>query len=237
MPPSLLITRPSPDDVEFARDARHVLGADVPVVRAPLIEIEPLAIPDPGDAQSLILTSKHALFAAPLGLPLWVVGPKLGALARAAGHDLRHVAPDAAHLLEHFEHAPPPAPALHLHGDHMACDVAAALRTKGHAALDHAVYHQHQRPLTSEARTLLEGEAAVILPLFSPRTCHIFFQDAAARAPLVVLALSNAVAARVPRGAARAVIVADRPDAEAMLMALPAAWEIAKRVEGENSPQ
>ena len=77
----------------------------------------------------------------------------------------------------------------------------------------------------------------MILPLFSPRTCHIFFQDAAARAPLVVLALSNAVAARVPRGAARAVIVADRPDAEAMLMALPAAWEIAKRVEGENSPQ
>lgn len=237
MPPSLLITRPAPDDAEFAQAAQQTLGQPATMVRSPLIEIEPLDAPDPGDAQSLILTSKHALFAAPKGLPLWVVGPKLGALAREAGHDLRHVAPDAAHLVSHFKTTPPPAPALHLHGDHMACDVASVLRGMGHAALDHAVYFQHQRPLTAEAQRLLEGETAVILPLFSPRTCHIFFQNAAVRAPLVVLALSNAVAARVPRGAARAVIVADRPDAEAMLMALPGAWEIAKRVEGENSPQ
>ncbi|MEI4197530.1 uroporphyrinogen-III synthase [Roseovarius sp. E0-M6] len=237
MPPTLLITRPDPDGARFADAARTALGFDPRVVLSPLLRIERRRVPDPGDAATLLLTSQHALFAAPRDMPTYVVGPRLASLARDAGLSVRMTAPDATTLLQMLRDDPPQPPLLHLRGEHVAVSISNALSKAGLPTREAVVYTQHAQPLTPEARACLSGENPVVIPLFSPRSGCILFENAPFTAPLVILALSDAVAATVPDAYAGNVLVAPRPDAKALLEELPAAWNVARRVEGNMSPQ
>ncbi|QYX57388.1 uroporphyrinogen-III synthase [Roseovarius sp. SCSIO 43702] len=236
MSPTLLITRPEEDALRFADQARGVLGCAAPVVISPLLAIEPCAAPDPGDAATLILTSRHALHAAPPGMSAVVVGPRLADLAREAGLEVRLMAPDAATLLPRLLADPPPGPLLHLRGEHVAAHVARHLAEAGIPCAEAVVYTQPAQPLTAEARALLARSGPVVVPLFSPRTGRLFFAQGPHATPLVVVALSDAVAATCPETQNATMIVAARPDAAALLAELPRAWDVAKRVEGDMPP-
>jgi uroporphyrinogen-III synthase len=126
---------------------------------------------------------------------------------------------------------------LHLRGTHAAADIVGALRTTGIEACEAVLYAQRALPLSDAARACLAGAAPVIAPVFSPRSAALLMAETPTRAPLVILAISAAAAARVPDGAAAACIVAERPDMEGMLRAWPQTLDAANRLEGTKHAQ
>jgi len=239
MPPSLLITRPAPGDAEFADVARTRLGCCVPVVLSPVLRIEGTGQPvDLQGVAALIISSRHTIrFIPACGLPLWVVGRKVAEAAQKAGLVVVHVARDSAALLAGMKAMQPSGPFLHLRGEHVAGDIANNLGRSGIVCTEQVVYRQEAELLTTEARALLDGEQPVVLPLFSPRSCTILYDQGPFRAPVVVLAISKTVVQVLPDAAAAVVLVAERPDGAAMAEALPAAVEAAKRLEGQMGAQ
>lgn len=69
------------------------------------------------------------------------------------------------------------------------------------------VYDQLSQPLSDAARQALAGMAPVILPLFSPRSARILSEQVTqARAPLWLVPISPAAAARWQAGQARMLV-------------------------------
>ncbi len=214
----ILLTRPRAQSETLAETLRAAGAGRILI--APLIEIVPGdRLPDvPGGA---LLTSANAARAWTTlngrpGLPAWVVGPGTASAARAAGFDVRGVAPDATALASLV---PPDAPPLvHLRGTVQRGDLAGALRARGISAIDAVLYDQEARSLTPAARALLE-EGPVLVPLYSPRTAARLRTEcpAALTGHLRVVALSDAVAAESP---VPPLAVAATPDGPAMLRAI-----------------
>jgi uroporphyrinogen-III synthase len=70
-----------------------------------------------------------------------------------------------------------------------------------------------------------------VAPVFSPRKGLIFAKDWTGAAPLFVAAMSDAVAEAMKPLSPRLMIVADRPEAEAMAQAVLGLWKAALRLE------
>ena len=243
MPPSVLITRPAPFGAEFAAILRDEPGGDLPVVLSPALLIEAAGpLPDLAPYRRLIFTSRHGVrrfteLSDRRDIPCIAVGDATAGEARRAGLDAVSARGDAGALVARIIATGVPGPMLHLRGRHGAGDVAGALRAAGVSADEAVIYAQHTAPLGAEARALLRGAAPVIAPLFSPRSADALFTSTEIRAPVVVLALSAAVASRVPSSASAEVIVAASPDTEAMLRAWPDAVSAANRLEGTKRAQ
>jgi uroporphyrinogen-III synthase len=243
MPPRLLITRPEPAASRFAAGLRAGLpGAEVLV--SPLMRITyGGTLPALGPGEGLIFTSRHGVegfcrLSPRRDLCTCVVGCATAAEARQSGFDVRMVAQDAAALLSRLAADGISGPVLHPRGAHVAADIAGTLRQAGVRARDVVVYDQTALPLTGAAREMLDGDAPVILPLMSPRSATLFFDAAGIpRAPLFVAAMSRNVAARIPGGAARHVMVAQTPDAASLRSVLHDLAKLAKRVESHKGAQ
>ena len=227
----ILLTRPRAQSEALA-DTLRAAGAG-PVLIAPLIEIAwGGRLPEvPGGA---VLTSGNAVRAwralgGGSGLPAWVVGYGTAAAARAAGFDVRGVAPDAAALAATVPANAPPL--VHLRGAVQRGDLAGALRSRGVVASDAVIYRQEARPLTTPALKMLAA-GPTLVPLFSPRTAALFRSACPddCLPHLRVVALSAAVAAESPVPPLR---VADTPDGPAMLRAILANLQ-ASAVEGRG---
>ncbi len=237
MPLRLLITRPEPAATRFATELRAEFpGAEVLV--SPLMRIAyggtlPALVP----GEVLIFTSRHGVegfcrLSSRRDLPACVVGEATAAEARQHGFAVIAVAEDAEGLIGRLATEEMAGPFLHARGAHVAADIVGALRQAGHAAREAVVYDQQALPLSDAARTMLEGDAPVILPLMSPRSAVLFFDAAGTpRAPLFVAAISRNVAARIPEGKAAHVSVATTPDACALRIVLNNLVKHAKRVE------
>ena len=239
--PALLLVRPRPQSERFARAARARLGADLAIVIAPLMELRPLALTvDARKFAGLIFTSENgvAAFAGQCALrarPVWCVGSRTAAAARAAGfRNLRSAAAtggDAEALIARILKDAPKGPLLHLRGTHARVDIAARLSAQGLPCEAAVVYDQISQPLGAEALRLLEAPAPVLLPLFSPRSARLMAEAInghAVRAALHIVAISPAAAAPwydsgrdagagLPAMRAEAMHVAPRPDARAVL--------------------
>lgn len=243
MPPTILITRPEPGAQTFLSALRALPGGDLPVVLSPVLGIEPQGdLPDLDGVRWLIFTSQHGVFCyAALtdrrDIPVYAVGDATADAARAAGMRAISCAGDARDLLARITADGAAGPMLHLRGAHAAADVAGALRAAGITAQDAVLYAQHSIALNDAARAYLKGTAPVIAPVFSPRSAALLLKDTQPRAPLVILAISDAAAARVSPGAVSACIVADRPDAAGMLRAWPETLAAAYRLEGTKRAQ
>lgn len=174
----LLLTRPFDSARDFAEAARDA-GWRGGIVIAPLMAIvpRPLATDLLDGVGTVILTSQHAIAAlaqAPRDLTLWCVGPRTIQAARAAGfRHLHQGAGDGAALLAALLAAPPAQPILHLHGAHLALDIAARLRDAGLQAESAVVYTQDAIPLTADGHTCLADPGAVVVPVFSPRSARL----------------------------------------------------------------
>jgi len=207
--PCLLLTRPEERSRHFAAAC-----ADLPlrIVIAPLQRIVPVPH-DPAPleaAETLVLTSVEAVpFAGPgRGRLAFCVGPATAAAARAAGFAVAVSATGEAEGLA----AIIDRPALHPHGRHLARD----LGVEGVV-----VYDQVAQPLPPAGRAVLEGDAPVVLPLFSPRSARLAAEAAReARAPLHPIAISANAADAWAQTRAEVPLVAETPDAEGILAAL-----------------
>ena len=237
--PSILITRPTPVDAQFADRLRVRLGCGVRIVLSPVMRIEATGpAVDTGAAGALIVTSRNALeFVPKTDLPVWVVGPQLAAAAREAGLNVVHEAPEGAALLDVIRAEGRDTAYLHIRGRDVAVDICGALNAAGFTCEETIVYRQEPEPLNRDARCALDGEEAAIIPLFSARSAQMLFEQGPFTAPLVIVAISKAVADTVPKAHADGMKFAARPDAEAMVDAIAEALEHAKPLEGQNRAQ
>lgn len=212
--PVLLLTRPEPASRRFAADCA---GLGLRIVIAPLQRIVPL----PHDAAALA-RAEGLVFTSPAAVPSGgpgrgrlaiCVGPGTAAAAEAAGFAVQ-VSPtgEAGGMLPLI--AAHPGRLLHPHGRHLA----RALPVPGMV-----VYDQVAVPLDAEAGAVLGGSAAVILPLFSPRSARLAADAVAgASAQLLPVAISAAAAAAWAETRPEQSRLALRPEAAAMLAAVAA---------------
>ena len=183
----VLITRPEPDAGELKSEL-EVLGHTVSV--EPMLRIE--LLPIPGDAfagaQAILATSRNAVRALAasaalspaLELPIFTVGAGTAELARASG--FRHViagagaARDLVALVE-AEADRAKGPLVHVAGEHLAFDLAAAIAGRGYEVRNLTAYRAvAARALTGQtAQRIASGGVDAVL-LMSPRTAAIFAQ-------------------------------------------------------------
>lgn len=207
--PILLMTRPGDDSERTA--AR--IGADVIV--APILQIVPVDHDGAALAQApgLVFTSAHAVASAGpgRGRPAICVGERTGQVARDAGFAVIQGGGTADSLVPLI--AASPVPLVHPHGRHLAQRLAVP---------GIVVYDQRPQPLTARARAALMGARPVVVPVYSPRSARLLAGMAAgARAPLWLVAISDAAAAAWTAPAARRA-VADQPSGRAMDAAIRA---------------
>lgn len=223
MPP-VLLTRPAPQSARFAAALRDRFGEGLRIVISPLMTAQFLAPPLPMDGlRGLVFTSEtgvagFARLTDRRDLPAHCVGRATAEAAREAGLDVATVAGgDAATLAAALAGAE--GPLLWPRGEDAAIDLVAALAPV--AVRPVIVYRQAPHPATTEARALVATGSLFVLPLFSPRSARLF---AAAlpdrRAPVLVAAMSEAVAAVARELHPARIVVAERPDAAAMVDAL-----------------
>jgi uroporphyrinogen-III synthase len=226
---SFLLTRPAAASERFAAALRESFGKDARVLIAPLMEPEFLnpALP-PGKFDALILTSETGAEAARrlsadtgnLPIHAFCVGDRTAQAATAAGFRTQTAKGDAKALVRLIQSTGCRGRFLHLRGRDSVGDIVQNLDSIDILACEAIVYDQKPRPLTPEAAALLAGTLPVVLPLFSPRSADLIVQTGPVRAPLWVAALSPVVAEHARPLLPARMVIADRPDALALLRAL-----------------
>lgn len=220
-PPILVMTRPTAEARRFVADCEKALGGRITVVFAPVMDIRPVAATvDAACYAGFILTSANGAQNAPelAGKPVYCVGEKTAAAARARGARIALVAKDADDLVARTIAAPPPAPLLHLRGEHARGQVAERLTRAGIRTEEAIVYAQAEVSLTAEAKAAIMGDEPVVLPIFSPRSAHL--AGAAVDRPgkaLHVIVISQAVAQAWAAETGGLAEVCDAPTGEEML--------------------
>ena len=222
--PVLLMTRPRAASERFVAELDRAGGRFRPVV-SPLFEIVQTETALPLDGvKGLIFSSVHGVAAwkargLKLQIPCYTVGQATAQAAQAAGLRPAIVQPTAASLVKELLGAGIEGPLLHLHGTHTRGDIARRLTFDGLYTLAVAVYDQPELALNETARAALVGDVPVVAPVFSPRTASLLAQERA-KAPLLVAAMSEAVALALPPLHIVFLKVADRPDSGAMVTAV-----------------
>ncbi|MDF0602351.1 uroporphyrinogen-III synthase [Psychromarinibacter sp. C21-152] len=223
---ALLLTRPQAQSQRFAAQAKARIGA-IPVLISPVLRIVPQApaVPLEGVA-GVVLTSENgaralAEAADVAGLPAWCVGDRTAEAARLAGMQAVSAAGSADDLVALIRAEAPAGKLLFAHGAETRGRVAERLAEAGFDLASVVVYDQAPQPLSAEARALLASDRPVIVPLFSPRSAALLAAQARdAAAPLILVALSEAVAVAWTGAPPARLVVAERPDAAAILDAI-----------------
>ena len=223
-PAQLLLTRPRVQGVRFARQLRAQLRHPFKITYAPLLSpiiLHPV-LPELRFC-AVVFTSETAVAAAACMLALpkhaFCVGDQTARAARRAGFATSSAAGDAEALVRFVVAANPSGRLLHLHGAETRGDVAAKLTEAGIVTHSLTVYRQEPCSLSRRAKLLLQGDAPVIVPLFSPRTAAIFVSqlEPTMRAPLYMVALSAAVAQVSQVSQVKEILCAALPNADAMI--------------------
>lgn len=230
--PAILLTRPEEQSRRFA--AALGPGAAGRIVISPLMAPRFSApVLGPGGFEALVLTSQagaeaaRRISAAGQALPAraYCVGDSTAAAATAAGFEAISARGDAAALVALLLARRVPGPLLHLCGRDTAGAVAETLQAGGIPTVALLCYEQVAVPLSPSAITLLSGTKPVVVPLFSPRSARLFRAAAPAgpeAAPLLVAAMSAAVAAALPPLEPLRLVIAAEPTAAAMVAAVAA---------------
>ncbi|MCE8005560.1 uroporphyrinogen-III synthase [Aestuariivita sp.] len=218
--PTLLLTRPEDAARRFLGQLDPALVAQSAVCISPLIRIVPRTDPvETGTARGLIFTSANAVRAAEhvfIGrdLPAYCVGGATASAARQAGWIAHQIGPDADALVVGLIRERPDGPLVHLRGRHARGDIAQRLTACDLPTREHVIYDQIALPLSSEALRFLDNPGPKIAPVFSPRTACLL-ADATDR-PLVLAALSPAVAGAFGDRPGCTIHIAASPDARSM---------------------
>ncbi len=228
----IILTRPAEQGARFAQELLARFDGAINVIQSPLLSPQYLQ-PEigPGPWNALIFTSATAVTASGLLGPIrarlprkaYCVGDRTAEVARSLGFEAISAKGSAASLCATIRDAGEPGPLLHLRGEETAGDISAELNLAGIETYEAVLYREIAQALTAEARITLRGELPVILPVFSPRSGKILAQELAAlphSAALLTVAISPAVAVTLDPITVMRRFVADRPDAESMLIAV-----------------
>jgi uroporphyrinogen-III synthase len=198
--------------------------------------------PDLSGITTLIFTSAHGVAALARmtdrrDIPCYAVGAATTRAAISCGFQAIDAGGDAKALCKKIIADGIKGPCLHIRGEHAAGDVAGTLSANGCPTRAHVAYRQVAIPLSDEARNLIEGENPVLLPLFSPRSAALFFDQVTSGAPMLIAAISQAVADHVPAGKEIRLLVAKSPDTAGIMEALAELRSYAIQLEGRNRSQ
>lgn len=224
----VLVTRPRAEAESFAATLTARFGDRVRPVVAPLLAPRCLTPDLPArDYSAVIFTSAQAVQAARTLRPklpalAWCVGRRTAQAATAAGFQARSADGDAEALVSALKADPPHGEILYLRGVDTAANIPERLKEFGIYADEIVVYVQEPQPLTDEALSLLRTPADLIIPLFSPRTAHLFRAALPldTRARLHIAAMSANVADRLQGLASDSLVIAGHPDAPGVLSAV-----------------
>lgn len=232
-----LITRPEEDAGPIAAE---LAARDIEPVIEPLLTIEPIAdaAVSLDGVQAVLVTSRNGVRALAAAIsardiPVFAVGESSAALAREMGFehvlsaagDNRALEALAADRLD-----PGDGALLHASGKAAAGDLAGALGRRGFDVRRTMLYEAVAATVLSErVRALIAGHEVELALFFSPRTAETFVilvRDAGLESAckfVTGVCLSPAVTQKLEGVAWRALLVAERPDLEAMTAAVDAA--------------
>jgi uroporphyrinogen-III synthase len=221
--PHVLLTRPLEQSQRFARQLRAAFGGPVQIMITPLMApafMTP-ALPE-GPLQGLIFSSEtgvaaYARLPNPPRAAVWCVGKRTAKIAQSAGLETVCVAPDVATLTRQIIALRPTGGLLHLRGQDSTGNLAQTLTEAGIRTAEAVLYNQHAIPLAQRAIRLLQGQQAVVVPVFSARSMRLLCDAAQhAAAPLRLVALSDAVASAAPAQLQARITTCAKPDADSM---------------------
>lgn len=219
--PVLLLTRPEPAARRVV-DQLQQAGARFHPILSPLIGIEITGpLPDMDDARGVIFTSANGVRAyGELGgrrdLVAYTVGAKTAQAARDLGMVAQSADGNAETLIAWLKDRRPDGPLVHVRGRFSRGDVAGRLSAAGIATRAAIVYDQPEIAPSADARAALGGNLPVVVPLYSPRSAALLGKMQI-KAPLLVAALSEAVANAASALHITELRIAPRPDSGALL--------------------
>ena len=225
---SVLLTRPEAQSVRLAASLRQRLGPRILPVISPLLSP---VFHQPAIAVrqyvAVVFTSETGVEAArrmrqagsALPLAAICVGERTAIAARSAGFEARSADGNAEALVTMILRNRPQGPLLYLHGRETQGDIAGRLNSAGLETVSALVYQQDPQPLSGLALDALAADRPLIVPIYSARTARLFIDalPPTRRAPLLIAAISDAVAKALMPVGSQALRVAARPDAAAML--------------------
>lgn len=225
--PKLLLTRPQMQAERFASICQSEFGNTVKIIVSPVVQIEP-ETPDiqPERFDGFIFTSENAVQAAKnlwpnLQGPAFCVGDRTAKVAGDAGYKSTSANGTAEDLIRMIRELKPAGPLLHLRGRQSRGDIAQTLTKAGLRTTEVILYRQVPEELTDEAKECLLGDSLVILPLFSPQSARLFFnQVKTVTAPLRIVALSEAVKAEISGSVKAKIVVSANPGGPGMIDAI-----------------
>ncbi|MEL6994341.1 MAG: uroporphyrinogen-III synthase [Pseudomonadota bacterium] len=241
--PVILITRPEASGRMFADQIAELIGNNHDIIQSPLLVIERFkSPPNLSDIKTLIFTSAHAVRAfvdleKRRDFVCYVVGSATAEIAMLANFEPIDGGGHADALIEKIINDLPQTPCLYVRGEHVSSDLAGMLNAAGITTHQVTLYGQSVSPLNLEARDALNSKKPVLLPLFSARSAQLFFEQGIGSAPLHVIAMSEAVAANVPRAKVKSIRIARQPNKDGMLDALLSLWNAANQLEGQGGAQ
>lgn len=231
--PAFLLTRPAIQGDRFALALRKRFGDDIQIVESPLLAprfLMPEIVQTP--LHAVIFTSEtgaHAFarLSAASGLTTnltaWCVGQRTADAARSLGLNAISAGGDATDLVAAIIAFGQSGPLLYVRGRDTRGELAERLNSAGIETSSLVCYVQDTQPLTAAARKILGSQRPVVLPLFSPRSAELFAKEAEKMgvvAPLLVVAMSPAVAEVALQLRPAHLTVASRPNAGLMIEAV-----------------
>lgn len=224
--PVVLITRPHNGAERFAKALLDEFNHKIKIRVSPLTGIEARDQSfDLSDATALIFTSLNGVDeflrqSARRDIPCYAVGDATAQRARAGGLQAISCKGDSKDLIARILSDKQKGPLFHFRGEHSRGAIAENLIKSGCEIKEVIVYKQVQLMLNNVARTLLERENRVIVPLFSPRGAAQFVKQYKGRAKLEIVAISKDVAEIARTIKPVRVVIAQNPNAKAMISAI-----------------
>ena len=226
----VLLTRPLAQATRFADQLIARFGPRVTPIISPLMRTTYVDATFPDVACSAVIFTSEAGVAAAqrfqiagktLPLKAFCVGAQTAKAAAMLGFDARSADGDAVALIALIRDDLPTAPLLHLHGRNTRGNVAETLTLAGLKTFSVVVYDQTSQPLSGAAIAALTASNPVVIPLFSPRSAALLAASVSlpCRSPLLIAAMSRAVADAAAPLLPTALHIATTPDAEGMLAA------------------
>ena len=216
----MIMTRPAPSNSAFISQLPVAVREKLSIIENPLIRIRQLGVdPHLTSGEAVIFTSSNAVNAVPdgEGRTAYCVGERTSQTALKAGWQAQVMGRNVEELIAGLKKIGPQFPLCHLRGKHIRQDIVDALSPQGFDVRQVAVYDQELLPLGELARHAITQDYPVIVTLFSPRTAQHFAASVVSVSQLHILALSDAVADECARIDGTKTVVAERPDAQAMV--------------------
>lgn len=221
----VLLTRPKAQSLELKQKLEARFGSAVLVDISPVFEIEFLAATPPNQhLDGVVFTSANGVEGLRQlkfghGLTAYCVGDKTQAHANSAGFEAISAGGDVAALESLLREKADGQTLLYSRGLHVAQDLKSLLKLSQITLIELVTYQQADRALSGKAQGLLEDDAPVCIPIFSPRTARRIgaelSDDAKARHHAVCLSPTIAEAAK--KEGFLHIDVARRPEVESLM--------------------